>query len=274
MDFLDKTHLGGIPFEWDDLRWMDNAQRDALTRSLIGLAGGLLSFIVEGCEFIGSGAQVYVNKGYIMWKGQLLKVNLHQVTNPELVDYHYVTIVDTPNSEGSEVTESNDTVECYIERRLVVENGANPQDPNHFEFNSTNFPRLSDITSGWDAQWQNLELSPDNNTPFVTETENLTAITSGTYKYKKLGKGCFFELNLVVQVENISAPFKLALPNISPQNQGFHCYGVFVLKSESSNVKYLTDITNSGDMLEFTRTGGGNFTQDLRVSVSFFMAID
>lgn len=102
---------GGFPYLLDDLRWVDDSYRDALTNLLIGIASGHTSFIIQGCECDGGYGDPYtvMNEGYIMLDGEILKVDKHTVPfffNGSFHNTHFTKRV-TYNLSGNKVSKDN-----------------------------------------------------------------------------------------------------------------------------------------------------------------------
>jgi hypothetical protein len=70
MNKLLTTDIGGLPITLNDIRWNDDAYREALTSVLLAFGN---NFIVQGCAVDGDN----IAAGYIMLNGELLKVDAH-----------------------------------------------------------------------------------------------------------------------------------------------------------------------------------------------------
>lgn len=110
-----------MPFELDDLRWMDDAYRDAF----YGLASAFgiddhESFILSGCAVtitVNGNQDIYeCSAGYIYYMGEILKVNNHTVSianNPstKMVIFDIDISYDPDGNENFEVGGPFDTYE-------------------------------------------------------------------------------------------------------------------------------------------------------------------
>lgn len=75
MNILKTDYNGGMPFDLDDIRWMQNSYIDAFNNLLKDFAIGTNpNFIVTGCEIVGS-PLLYLSKGYVYLNGELLQVD-------------------------------------------------------------------------------------------------------------------------------------------------------------------------------------------------------
>lgn len=74
MNRLVTTDTGGFPIALDDIRWLDNAYREAMNYILLGFGN---NFIVQGCLDQEDGS---IGPGYVMLNGKLLKVDQHVPT--------------------------------------------------------------------------------------------------------------------------------------------------------------------------------------------------
>lgn len=117
---------GGISFEWDDLRWMDDAYRDAFY-GIMGSFGATIadSYIISGCGVVSGGGNKTVSAGYICYEGEVCKVDAHVLAETPGHTYYW-TLQTSNDTAGSETMENGASTECYQKRRVVLTSASSP----------------------------------------------------------------------------------------------------------------------------------------------------
>ena len=110
MNRVDTTKTGGQPFVLDDVRFNDDAYRDAFN-SLLRSYGD--SFIVYGCQVNGNA----VSAGFVMRNRELLKVEAHARTG----DYYQKSTTYDPN--GHKTFKNGQVYDVYEKNRAVCSAG-------------------------------------------------------------------------------------------------------------------------------------------------------
>ena len=74
------TDLGGLPFELDDLRFLEQAEADSVEGILSGFNSPVSipnSYILSGATVTDAGATLDVVAGWIAYNGEVVKVDAH-----------------------------------------------------------------------------------------------------------------------------------------------------------------------------------------------------
>lgn len=122
MNKLETTQLGGVPFDWDDWRFEQEAVREAFFGLLS--AWGVdpaTSFIISGCTSTLNGLNFDISAGYIAFSGEIYKVDAHSVlvALPVGFNHQWLPLV-TFDPAGLESTKNLGTVDTYEIRRANV----------------------------------------------------------------------------------------------------------------------------------------------------------
>ncbi len=144
MNKLQTTSNGGFPILLDDLRWTDDAYREAFAGAMAsyGIDTYAASFILAGCVITGSTTHTCAS-GWICLKGEILRVDAHVL--PALVagQIYYWAVVETNDPAGSKIFRNNSTIDTYKVRRAKIIGGTAPSDYLGTDITSPT-PRLSD----------------------------------------------------------------------------------------------------------------------------------
>jgi hypothetical protein len=111
MNKLLTDQTGGFDFFLDDLRYLDNALRDALTNVLRAFGD---NFIIQGCDVVGAN----ISAGYLMLNGEVIKVDAHAKTG----DYYSTSITYDP--AGLKTFKNGQAHNTYEKKRAVCDSGA------------------------------------------------------------------------------------------------------------------------------------------------------
>lgn len=105
---------GGMPFECDDLRWMQDGYLEAiiaLSKGL-GLSSPGLFFIIYGCEITDGGSTWDLSAGVCVFDGEVCQVAAQTLTK-DTSKYFYLGKVEQNDSTGQEVFLDSSTNETY-----------------------------------------------------------------------------------------------------------------------------------------------------------------
>ena len=120
MNKLITTDLGGFPFVLDDIRFEQDAVRNAFYGILT--AWGITddeSFILSGCEVTTGGGNYNVAAGYVVLSGEVFKVDAHSVAIVGGQTYFW-QISETNDPAGLKVFEAGPSYNTYKVRKAVV----------------------------------------------------------------------------------------------------------------------------------------------------------
>jgi len=120
MNKLKTTFTAGVPFDWDDIDWMQESTRKALYGLLS--AYGIDpedSLIISGCNVTIGPSVAITSAGYIMLNGEVLEVEAHSITydNSSPVVWR---LLESDDVTGAEVDSTGATVQCYQKRVAVL----------------------------------------------------------------------------------------------------------------------------------------------------------
>jgi len=123
MNKLQTNYNGKMPFELDDLRWMDDAYREAFYAllSAFGIAPED-SFKLSGCVVTVNGNVYTTTAGYISLNGEILKVNAHSITKSLLHSVYWVLDV-AYDIAGNEIFEDGNSHDTYEVRTAKLATG-------------------------------------------------------------------------------------------------------------------------------------------------------
>ena len=114
MNKLKTTDVGGMPFDSDDLRYLDEAQRAVFasigTAMMNGSSNAIISLV--GCDVVSNGLNWDVSAGYLFANGEFFAVPVHSVLKgvDPIVNYwgeHFT--FDPAGNENFKITGSFDT---------------------------------------------------------------------------------------------------------------------------------------------------------------------
>lgn len=116
---------GGFPFVLEDIRFEQQAVRDAFTGLLS--AWGINpadSFIISGCESVLNGSNYDISAGWISLNGEILQVDAHSVAATLSGGaVHYWSVAITYDPAGNKTFQNASVNDTYQVRKGVVLNG-------------------------------------------------------------------------------------------------------------------------------------------------------
>lgn len=125
---------GGVGLDLDDIRYEQDAVRDALNGILSGFGYDIAtntikasdSFIISGCTITPVFGIYIISAGYIAFKGEVLKVDAHAVVAAGVGVVNYWDVEVTYDSNGAENTEAGAPINQYEVRKGKVGIGVAP----------------------------------------------------------------------------------------------------------------------------------------------------
>ena len=120
MNKLNNTANGGISLEWDDMRWQDNAVREAFVglASAFGISAAD-SFIISGCEVTGPFGAYTMAAGWVWMLGEILPVEAQAVPNPGVGQSLFYDLAITFDPTGNENMFNGGFTQTYEVRKAI-----------------------------------------------------------------------------------------------------------------------------------------------------------
>lgn len=228
MNKLQTNYNGKMPFELDDLRWMDDAYREAFYgfASAFGITEAD-SFKLSGCEVTisvnGNNNDYICTSGYIYFKGEVLKVNEHTVSIPNNPENDMVVFdVDVSyDPDGLDVFEDNSSHDTY-EIRLGKMKAVNLVQPSTYM--NYDAPTIHEIIvnkiKALSDSWRNID-SPGNPS-FITGWGNAQGYE--VVSFKKDAFGTVTIKGVATNVTPTGTIFKLPIGYLPSFDRYFACY--------------------------------------------------
>lgn len=185
MNKLISTQNGGIPLDWNDIRFEQDAVRDALygVLSAFGITPAE-SFILSGCKIVGSN----ITAGYIAKGGEVYQVDAQAIPTPGSGQYVYFAQVITYDPAGDETMYNSAVAQTYQVRKAVLDLTT---DATEMLLSSATPTIHSLITSKMKAPMLTI-LATVGNTTAISGT--LLSMTGG-FLYKRTGIGMMLVSN-------------------------------------------------------------------------------
>lgn len=151
MNKLKTIFTAGVPFEWDDLAWMQDSIRDAFYGLLSSLGiDPEDSFILSGCQVTIGPSSASTTDGYISLSGEILKVSAHSIAYDGSSPVVW-RLQETDDLSGSETDSNGSTVQCYQKRVAVLVQASSYT--NEMPYNALNLidkiNELTGVSDGW-----------------------------------------------------------------------------------------------------------------------------
>lgn len=236
MNKLQSTDLGGIPLEWDDLRWESDAIREALLNLVKGFSEQAYSnMVIWGCDVSGAGHTA----GAVLLNGEICTVDaLATLPTPGVGQVLHFQLTETDDPSGTETMQNGSVTNQYKIRKAVVvasnTPGSNPL------FGSIKLTRI---------------ITPINE-PSSTYTIIPTLISlpvsgsfstaSGVVRYAKVGRRIFINFQFQIDITSPCLQVNLDLAGIlNGVNPSFMIFGV----CEAFNTTSIPCFFNFGDVL-------------------------
>ena len=154
MDKLITTNNGGMPFDLDDIRWLEKGINDSFKAIGRGLANSNTDvFVLFGCELSDGGSSFSLASGAIWALDEFWIVDAHTVAklSPSATtggsNSYYLKQVIAYDATGSETFESGIVIDTYQKRRLELTNSeidGTPTGTSITNVNVLDMPTLND----------------------------------------------------------------------------------------------------------------------------------
>jgi len=191
------TDPGGLPLQSDDLRFIDDSNRNALAGLGAALPGAVSvndSYILQGVEVTVVGPNLDVSAGYVYYNGEVIQVDAHTVADGGIAVEHFFKLVTSFDPAGLKTFQDLSSNNTYQLRRVELTNAnidAYPGVGLAFDFNrvdleARSFKGLLGFNSWGRVEGAFLEL-------FIKLNDNIAG-TGTEYAPLSLGAGSYFKL--------------------------------------------------------------------------------
>lgn len=255
MNRLESMQNGGIPFEWDDLRWESNAVREAFKHLSKGLGiANNDNYIIWGCDSNGSGG---LNAGAVCINGEPCTFDaLASLPSPS--PDLYFEIQESNDPTGSEVMQNGAVVEQYKVRKAVVISGAAGSNP------KVGSKVLQSLINGMnDVAVQGTVVFADISMPVSGSV--IPGSVSGYVRRQKVGKRVFIAFWFTMEIGAPSLIFNVSLANIlGSDTVPVTATAIIEAHSNNGSIPAFLEIAGPpfGPGLAITKNWGGNPSTD------------
>lgn len=217
MNKLQSTDLGGIPFEWDDLRWESDAVREALLNLVKGLSEQeYLNMVIWGCNVNGAGHTA----GAVLINGELCSVDASAtLPTPGVGQVLHFQLIETDDSFGTETMQNGSVTNQYKVRKAIVVASNTPG--NNPLFGSIKLTRI--ITP----------INEPSSTYYVIPSlislpvSGSFSTASGVVRYARIGRRIFVNFQISVDITSTCLQVNMDLAGIlNGANPSFLIFGV------------------------------------------------
>ncbi|MDP2723215.1 MAG: hypothetical protein Q8O72_10690 [Bacteroidales bacterium] len=221
MNKLKTTDIGGFPLRLDDLRWLDDAQREAFMAVIKTLIGEYDYARLFGCDLIDTEqGTIECTSGYVYFNDEIFYVEPSWVNdsfNPSQMFFVEDVSYDTP--AGLKTFEDTTTHETYEIRRATMV-GSLTTPPASMPAYSPNFitilkARLDLYEPPLITAWEVVPFTTSN----VSIVGGALSSVEGNMKYKVKGKITHAIINLKVTISTLGSMIKIVLPGTVVINQ-------------------------------------------------------
>lgn len=187
MNKLISTQNGGIPLDWNDIRFEQDAVREAFygILSALGITPAQ-SFILSGCAIVGSN----ITAGYIAKGGEVYQVDAQAIPTPGSGQYVYFNIVTIYDPSGDETMYNSVVAQTYAIHKAVL---ALTTDATEMLLNTATPTFHSTITANLNAPAKLMALT----TGIVTAIGGGVSAVTGSLLYKRSGLGIQLHSNAI-----------------------------------------------------------------------------
>ena len=148
MDKLITTNNGGMPFDLDDIRWVEKGINDSFQAIGRALADSNTNvFVLWGCALSDGGTTWSLASGVIWARDEFWLVDAHTINKLTASGSYYLKQVITHDTTGSEIFESGSTVDTYQKRRLELTSSAIDGSPTATDVSNVNVLSLPTLRS-------------------------------------------------------------------------------------------------------------------------------
>lgn len=169
MNRLDTNHNGGMPLVLDDLRYTEQAHRDAFKGIVSGLLKDYEAVILSGCNLTDDNDYYQISAGMIATKDEIFNVEAHSVIKvPQATHVWYVK----QETSLSKVYKDSNSNPAYLKRTMQLADSNDLNSEEHYS--KSNVIRLFDalknnLNLNQATGWRTIRLSGwfehDNNNP-------------------------------------------------------------------------------------------------------------
>lgn len=169
MNKLISTDVGGMPFDSDDLRFLDDAQRavfEAIGKAMLNDTETIIRLF--GAEVVQNGLNYDVSAGFVFCEGEFFAVPSHSVLKKVGSDTNYWSKEVTFDPAGNEAFKVAGTFDTYQIRQMKLRHSVadgSPAPEDHIETTLKSFSEMFTSIVEFDAAIVTL-----NNTVAATET--------------------------------------------------------------------------------------------------------
>lgn len=250
MNQLITTYNGGFPFQLDDLRFLDNAQREAFLGIIKAMVGNQKAAILAGCKIASNdGTTIHVNEGYVFLNNEIFYAPAQDL--PVITSGSYYWVPDITYDATGDKSFDGVIQHTYEIRRAKCQSSTTV---------------LGDGLVLGVSEWVSIDLTTDN----VTLYGGTLSINSGQLKYKIINNMIFILLKLnfsVTSSNGIQTHLTIALPpelmNIDQagnQISGLSGFGATVFDT-TQKINFQLQIVQAGLSLEKgDAIGNGDYT--------------
>lgn len=253
MNKLITTNNGGFPLELDDIRFEQDAIRDAFYGLISGFGiAPADSFILSGCQVTGSPVPgAAYSAGYLCLNGEVFKVDAATLPAQAGGEVYYWDAEVTYDTAGNEQFESGTSYNTYQVRKAKVYSGV--QTPGaYMPLAAKTFKqKLDDLVGDPNDAWTTYSIVAGDVS--VAGGGTVSSLGTAKFHYKKVGKTMFFQLRLVITIGTGGTQVDVNLASIFLCNisVGFESAG-----TEFLGGKYLNVFINpNSGVISFQRDG-------------------
>jgi hypothetical protein len=130
MNKLISTNIGGMPFDSDDLRFLDTAQREVFNAIGLGLSGSSNPIIrLWGVDVVSNGLNWDISEGVVFANGEFYHVPVHSVAKEIGSDVNYWSEHITFDPAGNENFKISGTFDTYQVREVKLKDSLTDGSP-------------------------------------------------------------------------------------------------------------------------------------------------
>jgi len=229
MNKLNTNHPGlKVPFNWDDLAWMQNSLSEAIKGILVGLVpNGGSGFKISGCSVSVVNNNYTVSEGWIFLNGEVVYVPGNTVV-PSVGESVLFTIVESDDSNGLKIGYDNlnvaSNVSMYKIRIGRLSTGVSSG--SDMLYGAPYFTDLISENIGWKSVLSSLSSINLTYSPAITADQSITNIVHSS-NYKIIGKQLFLNINLKFDVPGANPTwYDVKLPNNQQVGSSFMALGL------------------------------------------------
>lgn len=276
MKYLKTDINGGFPFVSDDLKWIQDANKEVIVDILKAFnLPSNINCILYGCEVNDMGSYYSINPGAILLGGEVCKVDAHTVNKPSGILQNYWVYDVQWDSQGLKVFEDGNSHNTYqITKAKVIKSllGIAP----------LNIPRLINLITNYAANNLVNYLEPKKyigtpgNPPFLNGFANNSVANSPLYFYKDLQNRVHLH-GIIANVSQLQSNW-MGLFQLPP---GYRCptYFNWIVPTveyinggyTESNQRIETDPSGVFYLKRINYTSSGIYTSSITIDISYLI---